>query len=744
MTLIDELRGPAHAAALLLLGIWSGTATAHDARPWLDAGLPPDARARLAVRAMTLDEKIGLVHGIMAFVTTDHEGRVVPLPPAAIAGSAGYVPGVPRLGIPALYETDASLGVANPLGLRPGDVATALPASLLLAATFDPNLAYAAGALVGAEAHDKGFNVLLGGGMDLTRDPRNGRNFEYLGEDPWLAGVMAGAAVRGTQDQHVISTVKHFALNANETNRLTLDARIDREGLRESDLLAFEIAIERGHPGAVMCAYNKVNGVYSCGNDWLLNEVLKREWGYRGWVMSDWGAVHGVDDALHGLDQESGQQLDPEVWFDAPLRAALARHEVPEARLDDMVERILRSMFAVGVVEHPPVKHAIDYRAHAQIALDIARKGIVLLKNAHASLPLSAQVRRIAVIGGHANLGVLSGGGSSQVMPSNGAPTRIPVGGTGTMEAFRTELYDPSSPLQAIQRAAPAAAITYDPGAYPEAAAAAAAHADVAIVFATRHELEGYDSPGLHLPYGQDAVIDAVARANPHTIVVLETGNPVLMPWLDRVPAVLAAWYPGQEGGQAIADVLFGAVNPSGRLPITFPRAASDLPRPALPNLRSALGAAVSVDYTEGADVGYRWYAHRGIRPLFAFGHGLSYTRFEYDHIHVSGGKALGIRFEVRNTGARAGADVPQVYLTRAAGRPSLRLIGFERVNLAPGAAREVTLTADPRLLGRFDQASKSWVIPAGTYALQVGKSADELAGGGAAALAGSRIPVKR
>ncbi len=744
MPLLDESRKSTLAAALLLIGFWSTGAVARDSRPWLDAARPPDERARLALRAMTLDEKIGLVHGIMAFETKDALGRVVPLPPQAIAGSAGYVPGVPRLGIPALYETDASLGVANPLGLRAADVATALPASLLLAATFDPSLAYAAGALVGAEAHAKGFNVLLGGGMDLTRDPRNGRNFEYLGEDPWLAGVMAGAAVRGTQDQHVISTVKHFALNANETNRLTLDARIDTGALRESDLLAFEIAIERGHPGAVMCAYNKVNGAYSCGNDWLLDEVLKREWGYRGWVMSDWGAVHGVDDALHGLDQESGEQLDPRVWFDAPLRAALARHVVPMARLDDMVERILRSMFAIGVVEHPPARSTIDYRAHAAVALDIARKGIVLLKNTDGLLPLSARMRRIAVIGGHANLGVLSGGGSSQVMPSNGAPTRIPVGGTGTMEAFRTELYDPSSPLRAIHRAAPGAEITYDPGAYPEGAAAAAAGADVAIVFATRHELEGYDSPGLTLPYGQDAVIDAVARANPHTIVVLETGNPALMPWLDRVPAVLAAWYPGQEGGQAVADLLFGAADPSGRLPITFPRSASDLPRPTLPNLGSAIGAAVSIDYTEGADVGYRWYAHRGISPLFAFGHGLSYTRFQTDHIRVTGGKTLQIRFTVHNVGGRTGADVPQVYLTRAAGRPTLRLIGFRRIELAPGAGREVNLTADPRLLGRFDERSKAWVISAGTYALRIGESADELGGGGDAALTGSRIPVRR
>jgi beta-glucosidase len=710
------------------------------AQPWLEIGRPPEERARLAVAAMTLDEKIGLLHGIMPVELGGPDRRSAPVPPAAIHGSAGYVPGLARLGIPALFETDASLGVANPLLLRRGDVATALPGGLVLSGTFDPDLAYRAGSLVGDEASAKGFNVLLGGGMNLTRDPRNGRNFEYLGEDPLLAGRLAGEEVRGTQDQHVISTVKHFVLNSNEKNRSSIDARIDRAALRESDLLAFEIAVQRGHPGSVMCSYNEINGIHACGDDWLLNEVLKHDWVYPGWVMSDWGAVHSALDARNGLDQESGEQLDSQVWFAEPLKRAVRGGEVSLQRVDDMVRRIVRSLFAIGVIDHPPVTRPIDFAAHAAVALDIARKGIALLKNENGLLPLAPSLKRIAIIGGHANLGVLSGSGSSQVEPANGPGIRIPIGGNGGMAPFRTELYDPSAPLAAVQAAAPGSDVRYDPGEYPADAAALAARSDVAIVFVTQHQLEGFDVPTMRLPSGQDELVDAVTRANPRTVVVLETGNPVLMPWIGAAPAVLAAWYPGQEGGQAIADILFGAVNPSGRLSMTFPKSEADLVRPRLPNLDSEDGAQVVIDYSEAAEVGYRWYAARGVQPLFAFGHGLSYTRFEYSDVRVTGGRVLAIAFDVRNAGPRAGADVPQVYLTSAAGQSRLRLIGFERVELAPGAVRRVTVTADPRLLGSFDEATRQWRIAAGLYRVRVGASAGELTVGGEAALAATRM----
>jgi beta-glucosidase len=704
---------------------------ASDDRPWLDKSRSADERARLAVAAMTLPEKLTLLHGPSVIM---FEG---PLPSDAVP-AAGYIPGIPRLGIPALTETDASLGVTNPRGVRAGDVATALPAGLALAATFSTELAYQSGAIVGAEAHAKGFNVLLGGGMDLTRDPRNGRNFEYLGEDPLLAGELAAEAVRGTQDQHVISTLKHFALNAHETNRTTLDAKIDPAALRESDLLAFQIAIERSQPGSIMCAYNRINAGHACGNAWLLNEVLKKNWRYPGWVMSDWGAVHSETDALRGLDQESGQQDDEQVYFAAPLSNAVQQRQVPVSRIDDMARRILRSMFAVGVVDFPPDHAPINYKAHALKALEVAQDGIVLLKNEHNSLPLPADLTRIAVIGGQARFGVLSGGGSAQVTPSNGPVVKIPIGGVGEMADIRDAVFFPSAPMAAIRAASPNTRVLYDAGFFPADAAALAAKTDVAIIFVTRHEMEGYDIPNLQLPSGQDQLVKAVAAANPHTIVVLETGNPVAMPWLDQVPAVLAAWYPGQEGGTAIAQLLFGTVNPSGRLPITFPQSEAQSMRPKLPNLGAEINTDVAVDYTEGADVGYRWYARHGVTPQFSFGHGLSYTTFAYEKLKVTGGKTLTVTFDVLNTGQRAGTDIPQVYLTAAAGAPDLRLVGFSRAALEPGERKTITVTADRRLLGHYDEAHRKWRVSAGKYTVRLARSAADLLDEGSASVAGA------
>jgi beta-glucosidase len=728
-------------AAALLIVLAASLTKAQDSRSWLDKNRSPDERAELAVSAMTLDEQLTLLHGPVAISIPVPGLKAVALPADAIP-AAGYVPGVPRLGIPALRETDGSLGVTNPLGTRPGDVATALPSGLALAATFDPSLAYQAGALVGREAHSKGFNVLLGGGMNLARDPRNGRNFEYLGEDPLLAGVMAGEEVRGTQDQHVISTVKHFALNANETNRQTLNARIDKTALRESDLLAFNIAIERGKPGSVMCAYNSVNGEHACANGWLLNDVLKHDWGYRGWVMSDWGAVHATEDALRGLDQQSGEQSDSSVWFGESLKKAVERGTVPAARVHDMARRVLRSMFAVGIVGDPPIKTEIDYTIGSALALKIAHQGIVLLKNESLILPLAAGTHKIAVIGGYAGVGVLSGGGSSQVMPSNGSVIRIPMDGRGVTAIFHDQILEPSAPLEAMSAASPGSQVEYDPGAFPADAAALAARCDVAIVFVTRHELEGFDVPTLDLPYGQNELVEAVAKANPRTIVVLETGNPISMPWIDRVAAVLTAWYPGQEGGQAIADILFGSVNPSGRLPITFPKADTQTVRPMLPNLGSAADAEVSIDYSEGADVGYRWYHTHGINPLFSFGHGLSYARFEYTNLKISSVKPVTVTFDVANTGVRPGADVPQIYLTGVPGGSALRLLAFQRVELKAGERRSVTATVDPRLIASFDEARRMWVATPGTYTLSIGKSASDFTANVRTHVRGYSIPA--
>ncbi len=723
-------------AAAIILAVACGQALAADtpARPWMDKSLSPDERARLLEQAMTPEERQTLLHGIFAVPLF---GKA--LPEGAI-GSAGYVPGIPRLGVPALQESDASLGVANPFNVRPGDGATPLPSGLSSAATWNPEIAYRGGAMIGQEAWRKGLNVLLAGGANLARDPRNGRNFEYLGEDPLLAGTLAGESIRGIQDQHVVSTTKHFALNDQESGRRDLNARIGEAALRESDLLAFELAIERGHPGSVMCAYNKVNGPHACSSEFLMTRVLKQDWAFPGWMMSDWGAVHDVKDALAGLDQESGQQFDREVYFDKPLTAAVASGAVPAARISDMARRILRSMFAVGLFDFPATKTPVDVAADEAVAREAATQGIVLLANRGGLLPLSHDIKRILVIGGHADYGVLSGGGSSQVIPNGGQSLAVPMGGDGFVGKFRVQVYDPSSPVKAIAARQAGLEVHYYDGSYPAAAAAFAKQADVAIVFATQWMIEGEDVPDLTLPNGQDALIEAVAKANPHTIVVLETGGPVLMPWLDQVGAVMEAWYPGAKGGDAIADILFGVAEPSGRLPITFPAGAAQLPRPEIPGYGLKEGAAFDVDYSEGADVGYRWFARKAAKPLFPFGFGLGYTSFDVAGLKVEGGQTIAASFEIRNTGSRAGIGVPQLYLTDKAGKPVRRLLGWERLQLAPGEAKRVTIKADPRLLADWDETAHGWRVNAGQYTVAVGGSAVDLPLSGAAAVDAGRL----
>lgn len=681
---------------------------------------------------MTDDERIALVHGIRALPERDRisDGQLVPdkdgSAVAAVGGlwGAGFVPGIARLGVPPLHETDAGLGVTNPLGARVDDTATALPSSLALGSSFDPELARRAGAMVGAEARSRGFNVLLGGGMNLARDPRNGRNFEYLSEDPLLSGVLAGEEVAGTQSQGVISTVKHFALNDNETNRHHLDARMDPAALRESDLLAFQIAIERGQPGSIMCAYNEVNGAYACSNSYLLQDVLRHSWGYPGWVMSDWGAVHGADDAVHGLDQESGVSLGRKAWFDASLRAALASGAVSHQRLSEMVRRILRSIYAVGVDHTDP--RPIDLNQDRAVALDVEREGLVLLKN-EGVLPLSASIKTVAVIGGLARVGTLSGGGSSQVTPVGGYTGIIPLGQAGVEGSWHAEHFGGAAPYDELVKLLPAAHFSFDPGVYPARAAALARRVDAAIVFVNKFEIEGEDSPDLTLPGSQDALIAAVAAVNPNTIVVLETGNPILMPWKSQVKAIVAAWYPGQAGAQAIAEALTGHVNPSGHLPMSFPESLQDLPRPELPGFGTPGNTPLTVEYKEGADVGYRWFARANRTAAFPFGFGLSYTHFDYAQLqgHASS-TGLQASFTVRNAGERAGATVAQLYLTDSAGTPSLRLIGFQRIELAPGESRRILLQVDPRFLSSFDAERNNWHQKAGRYQLRLAQYAGD------------------
>ena len=708
----------------------------------------PDRRADKALGQMTLDEKIAMLHGNFGSIlrkTRPEDKRI----------GAGHVPGVARLGIPDLYESDGGLGVGNGGSLRPGDVATALPSALALGASFDPAIAYAGGAMIGAEARAKGFNVLLAGGINLTRDAWGGRNFEYFGEDALLSGVMGGESIRGIQSNGIISTVKHFALNSQESGRYVLDARIGESALRESDLLAFQIAIERGQPGSVMCAYNKVNGDWACENAFLLTDVLRRDWRYPGFVMSDWGGVHSTVKAANaGLDQQSGQELDKAVYFGSALKSAVEAGDVPLPTIDAKVRRILRTMFASGIVDRPAptTPQPIDYAAHAIVAQRAAEAGIVLLKNDRDTLPLTRAAKRIVVIGGHADIGVLSGGGSSQVQAVSGSPLRVPIPDGPKNLSFIKTTYQGNAPLPAIRARLPQADVTYLDGTDIAAAVAAARHADAVLVFGEQWRTEALDIETLALPGNQDALIHAVAAANPRTAVILQTGGAVLMPWLTDVAAVVEAWYPGERGGEAIARVLFGEVDASGRLPLSFPAYDRQQPRAAIPGLANVKAAMIAeankpptkgattidisggvqgfaVDYVEGADVGYRWFERVGEKPLFPFGHGLSYTRFAYSALKVTAGAKPTLTFTIRNVGQRAGTDVPQAYaaVAGADGKPIRRLIGFQRVALAPGESKRISLAVDPRLIARFDTARRQWQVPGGDTTFSIGTDAQTM-----------------
>lgn len=736
----------ASASALTVAPALAQAAKPAAAQPWLDARLDPDKRADLAVAAMTNDEKFTVIFGYFGADMKPKYTRH----PDSLEASAGYVAGVPRLGIPGQWQTDAGVGVATQ-GQRQGlRERTALPAGIATTATWNPELAEKGGAMIGKEARDSGFNVQLAGGINLVREPRNGRNFEYGGEDPWLAGVMVGAQIRGIQSNKIISTIKHYALNGQETGRFVHSTNISDAAARTSDLLAFQFAIEQSNPHSVMCAYNRVNGVYACENDWLLNTVLKKDWGYKGYVMSDWGADHSAAKAANaGLDQESaGEAFDKQPWFGAPLKADLAAGKVSQARIDDMARRVLRAMFASGVVDHPvtkPTSHdlpAATLAAHAKITQADAEEGVVLLKNEGGLLPLAKTARTIAVIGAHADVGVLSGGGSSQVYPVGGRAVQglEPATWPGPM------IYYPSSPLKALRARYPDATITYDDGTDPARAAKLAAQSDLALVFADQWTTESWDVKDLNLPKNQDATIDAVASANKKTVVVLLTGGPVVMPWLDKVGAVVEAWYPGTAGGEAIARVLTGEVDASGRLPVTFPRSVADLPRPALDGVGKAEGEMFDVNYDiEGAAVGYKWYDLKKIEPLFPFGHGLSYTKFAYSNLKAEAKDGtLTVSFDVKNVGARAGKDVPQVYVAPKAGgwEAPKRLAGFKKVDLAPGASQTVSLTVDPRLLAVWDGKAHGWSIAAGAYDIALGSSSRAISSTAEVTLAARSLPV--
>jgi beta-glucosidase len=667
-------------------------------RSWMDRSLSPVQRADLLIKEMTLAEKIVMMHGVN------------PLPTKAYVG---YVPPNPRLGIPALTLADGRAGVGN--GAR--DI-TLLPAPIAAASSWDIGLANEFGRILGDEQLKKGTNVALAPSIDVVRVPEWGRIFESYGEDPYFNGQMAVAEINGIQRPGLIADANMYLTMNQENNRFKEDSIVDQRTLEEIYLPPFEAAIQNGHVGTVMCAYVKTNGTYSCENAELLNEILRKQLGFDGWVMSDWGATHStVLAARSSLDQ----QMPDDRYYGVRLKEAVASGDVSEKVVDDHLRSILVPMFRQGLFEQKPSgTWATNARsaAHDAFSRRVAEEGTILLKNGGGVLPLAVNAS-IAVIGEAGGTAPkVEGGGSSAVI----APYKI-------------------SPLEGIRkRAAAAAKVTYADGSDLNQAAKTAGAADAAVVFVHTDETEDRDRPNLELPGNQDQLISTVAAANKRTIVVLDTGGPVLMPWIGRITGLIEAWYPGQEDGNAIAAILYGDVDPSGRLPLTFPRSATDI---ATASEEQWPGVNGQSKYSEKLNVGYRWYDATNTEPLFPFGFGLSYTTFRVSGLAVArsdssssgsagsgpASKGVSVKLKVANTGKRDGAEVVQVYVGQPSGNgePPHQLRAFAKVQLKAGEVKTVSLVLDERSFSIYDSAGQRWISPDGTYEILVGTSSRDL-----------------
>jgi beta-glucosidase len=666
-------------------------AETNSGQPWMNQSLSAGRRADLLIRAMTLKDKVGLVHGVDR---KEHPFK----------GYIGYVPANPRLNIPALTLADGRAGVGNK-----ATGVTLLPAPIAAASSWDPSLLETFGQVIGKEQWGKGTNVELGPTIDVVRVPEWGRTFETYGEDPYLNSRMAAAEIKGIQSQGPIANANMYLTMNQESDRFHIDSVVDERTLQEIYLPPFQAAVSGG-VGTFMCAYIKTNGVYSCESPHVLGDLLKKQLSFDGWVMSDWGGTHStVASASAGLDQE----MPDDRYYGKALETAVIDGQVSMATLDEHVRRILITMFRHGLFDRrQPGNWDSNVRSpeHDTFSRRVAEQGTVLLKNDGNLLPLSG-VTSIAVIGADGGTKPqVEGGGSSAVV----APYVI-------------------SPLEGIRkRAGTAVPVSYSDGSDLASAASVAKSAAVAIVFVSTIEGEGHDRPNLELPGKQDKLISTVAAANPKTIVALNTGGPALMPWIAHVRGVIEAWYPGQEDGNAIAAVLFGDVNPAGKLPLTFPRTADKIPTSTQQQWPGVNGKSI---YSEKLNVGYRWYDATGTDPLFPFGFGMSYTTFQLDHLVITPtrmGNSPGFvhgTVDVTNTGRRDGAEVVQAYVGQPSsnGEPPRQLCAFAKVFLKPGETRHVRLIIEPRALSHYDTSAHRWTSAAGTYQILVGTSSRNL-----------------
>lgn len=685
-----------------ITGVPAAAAASTMSEPWMNAQLSPQTRASLLLANMTLAEKVSMLYG-------------------QVGSYVGYTAAIPQLGIPALNMSNGRVGVGDGM-----TGVTLFPSTISAASSWSPALLRDFGVALGAEQKGKGTNVELGPTMDIDRVPQWGRSFESFSEDPYLTGELATQEIEGIQSQGVIANANMYLSMNEETNRGSQNDIVSARALQEIYLPPFAAAVDEGQVGSVMCAYVATNGTQSCQNPQLLTQDLRDELGFQGWVMSDWGATHAGAASLNaGMSQEMSNGAFINL---ASVTAALQDGELTMSTVNTRVWEILYEMFKAGLFDHPNTGSRsadVQSAAHTALSESMAEKGTVLLQNTGNVLPLDAStLKSIAVIGSDAGSGaIVEGGGSSYVS------------------------YTPSAvvtPLAGIQAAAgPNVSVSYNDGSNLSQAAQSASAAQVAVVFVGERQGEGSDRSSLDLPGGQDQLISAVAAANPNTIVVINSGGPVLMPWLDQVKGVVEAWYPGQQDGNAIAAVLFGSVDPGGHLPVTFPASASDTPT-STPQQFPGVGS--NVDYSEELNVGYRGYDAENITPLFPFGYGLSYTTFKFSNLHMSqqtiqnswsdpqqpscncNGQShpmVNVTATVTNTGNRAGSDVAQLYVgdPASAGEPPRQLQGFQSVSLQPGQSTTVNFTLSGHALSYFDDAANGWVLPDGAFHVYVGDS---------------------
>jgi beta-glucosidase len=641
------------------------------------------ARARQIVARMTLDEKIAQLHGIRD------------------ANNFRVIPGVPRLGIPALHMTNGPAGV-GPGGAGPQKPATAFPAPIAVAATWDPELAHTYGKLEAEETRSLGSQLFESPDINIARVPQGGRVFESFGEDPYLTAHIAVADIEGIQSINMLANVKHFLANNQESARMSVDEIIPERALREIYMPGFEASIKDAHSASLMCAYPRVNGAFNCENEPLLDGVLKKEWGFDGFVISDWGATHStVPSALNGLDTE----MPTGRYFGDDLRKAVDAGQVPVPVIDEKLVRRFATMIEYGLFGPQAKPIPIPAFEHGAVARNIAEQSMVLLKNDGNLLPIDRKtVKTIALIGPYAVRAETGGGGSSHVIPLY----------TITPDNGLHAALDSYTRLAVLD------------GTDIDAATAAAKRAEIAIVMVGDQDSEGHDQ-SLELPEAQNNLIEAVAKANPKTIVVLKSGSAMLMPWINDVAAVLEAWYPGEEDGAAVAAILLGDVNPSGKLPLSFPRSVDQT---LAANPEQYPGVNGTVHYSEGLEVGYRAYAAHNTAPLFPFGFGLSYTQFSFAGIKVTqqpGSANATVSFTVTNTGQREGADVAQLYLgfpqIAEGNEPPIQLKGFRKVELKAGESKPVELKLDARAFSYWSEKSHAWQVAPGEFQVMVGDS---------------------